>query len=229
MPLEILYRIIVSLLLLIGGLIIASQIENYVSHPLLVLIAIIVLLSMAWVALKLLPTHWAIRSAEWQLMELVHRVETGTDSRTRKAEEKLNLFTRLAHETQQVYVGPAQAGGHLRVGDLPKAPFRQENLMLLSSQDNEMEKVSKRKTIVRLNAALLREILYGTPDTYKTRVDKLTQAERDTVMANIEALAKKDSHLVWFAAKVFRHPGSRIRWHPKSLKGRKALEFLTHV
>lgn len=162
-------------------------------------------------------------------MELVYRVETGTDSRTRKGEEKLALFTQLARETQQVYVGPAQAGGHQRVGDLPKAPFRHENLMLLNSQDSEMDKVSKRKGIVRLNAALLREVLYGTTAGYKNRIAKLSQSEREMVMSNIEALAKLNPTVVWYAAKLFRHPGKTICWAPKSLTGRQALEFLTRV
>jgi hypothetical protein len=229
MTLRILYTIILFLLISIFSLVIATHIDNYVSNPLLVLLGFIVIASIAWCFVKLLPTHWLIRSAEWQLMELVHRVETGTDSRTRKGDEKLALFTQLARETQQVYVGPAQAGGHQRVGDLPKAPFRHENLMLLNSQDSEMDKVSKRKGIVRLNAALLREILYGTRDGYKSRIAKLSQTERETVMANIEALAKIDSTVVWYAAKLFRHPGKTICWAPKSLTGRQALDFLTRV
>lgn len=229
MVLRLLYTVILFLLIVIVSLLIATQIDNYFANPMLVLIGFIVLTSIVWLVVKLLPTHWLIRSAEWQLMELVYRVETGTDSRTRKGEEKLNLFTQLARETQEVYVGPARAGGHVRVGDLPKAPFRQENLMLLHSQDSEMEKVSKRKSIVRRNAALLREVLYGTTAGYKSRIAKLSQAERETVMANIEALAKLNPTVVWYAAKLFRHPSSTVCWSAKSLKGRKALEFLTRV
>ncbi len=227
--LKITYAFATLLAMVIGGIVVATQVENYVANPIPALIGAIILLSIAWLVLKLLPTHWLIRSAEWQLMELVYRVETGMDSRTRKGEEKLNLFTRLAHETQQVYTAPAQAGGHRLVGDLPNAPFRQENLLLINSQDTEMEKLSKRKALVRLNAALLREILYGTTAGYKNRIAKLPQAERENVMANIESLAKQNTTTVWLAAKMFRHPGSTIRWSPKSLKGRKALDFLTRV
>lgn len=162
-------------------------------------------------------------------MELVHRVETGVDSRTRKAEEKLNLFSRLAQETQEVYTGPARAGGHRLVGDLPQAPFRKENLLLINSQDNEMEKVSKRKTRLRLNAALLREVLYGTQSGFKSRVGKLSPAERETVMATIESLAKEDPSIVWAASKLFRHPSKIICWTPKSLEGKKALDYLCRV
>ena len=227
--LKIAYQVIFILAMTIVGLVVAANIDANFANPLPVLIIAIIVLSILWVVVKLLPTHWLIRSAEWQLMELVYRVETGTDSRTRKGEEKLDLFTRLAHESQQVYVGPAQAGGHLRVGDLPKAPFRQENLLLINSQDSEMEKLSKRKALVRLNAALLREILYGTEAGYKSRIAKLSQAERENVMANIESLAKRNAAAVWFAAKLFRHPGKTIRWAPKSLTGRQALEYLTRV
>jgi hypothetical protein len=47
-------------------------------------------------------------------------------------------------------------------------------------------------------------------------------------MANIESLAKQNPTFVWFAAKVFGHPSSTIRWAPKALQGRQALDFLTH-
>ncbi len=215
--------------ILIGAVVAATQVDSLFSYPVISLVAIIIILSIALALVKLWPIHWLIRSAEWELMELVHRVETGTDSRTRKGEEKLDLFTRLAHETQQVYIGPAQAGGHRLVGDLPQAPFRKENLLLINSQDSEMEKVAKRKSRLRLNAALLREVLYGTASGYKSRSIKLSSAERDTVMATIESLSRENTSLVWMAAKLFRHPSKTILWAPKSLQGRQALDYLCRV
>lgn len=221
-------QLLLALTILLAAVVFGMKVDEYLAYPVITTAIILVVLCVLWAIVKLLPIHWLIRSAEWQLMEIVHRVATGTDSRTRKGEEKLKLFTQLAHETQQIYTGPAQAGGHRFVGDLPKAPFRQENLMLLNSQDSEMDKVSKRKAIVRLNAALLREVLYGTTAGYKSRVAKLTQAERETVMANIESLAKQNPAVVYWSGKLFRHPSSTIRWDAKGLKGRKALDFLTH-
>ncbi len=222
-------KIVVAFGILTAAIVIATQVENIFVYPVVSLVAILIVLSLALALVKLWPIHWLIRSAEWELMELVHRVETGTDSRTRKGEEKLDLFTRLAHETQQIYTGPAQAGGHLRVGDLPKAPFRNENLLLINSQDSEMEKLSKRKGRVRLNSALLREVLYGTTSGFKSRMAKLSAAERETVMATIESLSKENPSVVWAAAKLFRHPGKVICWTPKSLQGRAALDYLCRV
>jgi hypothetical protein len=215
--------------ILIAAVVVSTQVDSYLAYPVFSLIAIAIILSIALALVKLWPIHWLIRSAEWELMELVHRVETGVDSRQRKGEEKLDLFSRLARETQQVYTGPAQAGGHRLVGDLPQAPFRKENLLLINSQDSEMEKVSKRKTRLRLNAALLREILYGTASGYKSRSIKLTSAERETVMATIESLSRENPSLVWMAAKLFRHPSKIVFWAPKSLQGRQALDYLCHV
>ena len=222
-------KIFAGIGLLVGAVIIAIKIGSFVAYPVITLVAIIAILSIILALVKTWPIHRLIRSAEWELMELVHRVEAGTDSRTRKSEEKLDLFTRLAKETQQVYTGPAQAGGHLVVGDLPKIPFRKENLMLINSQDSEMEKVSKRKTRLRLNAALLRELLYGTRSGYKSRLAKLSAAERETVMATIESLSKENSSLVWVTSRVFGHPSKTIVWANQSLEGTRALDYLSRV
>ncbi len=222
-------KIIVGVGIIAAAVFVASQMDNFFVYPVISLIGIIILLSLALALVKLWPIHWLIRSAEWEFMELVHRVETGVDSRTRKSDEKLDLFSRLAQETQQVYTGPAKAGGHRFVGDLPQAPFRKENLLLLNSQDTEMDKLSKRKTRLRLNAALLREILYGTKSGYDSRIRKLSPAERETVMATIESLSKENPSIVWATAKMFGHPGKIICWTPKSLQGRAALDYLSRV
>lgn len=222
-------KIFAGIGILAGSVVLATQVDNFFAYPVISLVAIVIVLSLVLALVKLWPIHWLIRSAEWEFMELVYRVETGTDSRTRKGEEKLDLFTRLAHETQQIYTGPAQAGGHLRVGDLPKAPFRHENLLLINSQDSEMDKVSKRKARVRLNAALLREVLYGTTSGYKSRMSKLSAAERETVMATIESLSKENPSIVWATAKLFGHPSKVICWSPKSMQGRTALDYLSRV
>ena len=222
-------KIFAGIGILIGAGVIAMNVDSIFTYPVYSLLAIVLILSIALALIKLWPIHWLIRSAEWELMELVHRVETGVDSRIRKADENLDLFGRLAQQTQQVYTGPAQAGGHRFVGDLPQAPFRKENLLLINSQDNEMEKVSKRKTRLRLNAALLREVLYGTPNGFKSRMGKLSPAERETVMATIESLSREDPSIVWAASKLFGHPSKIICWTPKSLQGRAALNYLCRV
>ncbi len=80
-----------------------------------------------------------------------------------------------------------------------------------------MEKVSKRKARVRLNAALLREVLYGTTSGFKSRMAKLSAAERETVMATIESLSKENLSTVWATAKLFGHPSKVICWTPKAL------------
>jgi len=213
---------------IVAPVMVAKTLET-LAYPFASLIAVIAVLSLLWAFVKVYPTHRLIRSAEWELMELVHRVEVGADSRKGKAEEKISYFSRLAKETQEVYTGPAKAGGHRWVGDLPKAPFRNENLLLMNSQDNEMEKFSKRKVRVRLNAALLRELLYGTKWGWETRMRKLTAAEKANVMATIESLGKVDGTLIWFTSRLYGHPSKIIRWEPKKLQGKKALDYLSHV
>lgn len=222
-------KIIVGLGILVAAIVLALKVGDLFAYPVMSLVATVVVLSLLWAFVKVYPTHRLIRSAEWELMELVHRVEVGTDSRKGKAEEKINYFSRLAKETQEVYTGPAQAGGHRRVGDLPKAPFRNENLLLLNSQDTEMEKFSKRKVKVRLNAALLRELLYGTKWGWETRMKKMSAADKENVMATIESLGKVDGTLIWFTSRLYRHPSKVIRWEPKKLQAKKALDYLSHV
>lgn len=223
------FKIILGLGILVAAIVLSLKVGEILAYPVGSLFATVAVLSLLWAFVKVYPTHRLIRSAEWELMELVHRVEVGTDSRKGKAEEKISYFSRLAKETQGVYTGPAQAGGHRWVGDLPNAPFRNENLLLLNSQDNEMEKFSKRKVKVRLNAALLRELLYGTRWGWETRMKKLTAAEKANVMATIESLGKVDGTLIWFTSRLYRHPSKVIRWEPKKLQGKKALDYLSHV
>lgn len=229
MPFQIYSRIIVSLGFVVLAVFLALQMGAHLVYPILTMSLILVGLIAAFFLLKFSRIHWLIRSAEWELMEQVSRVETGTDSRTRKAEEKIDYFSRLAEQTTNVYARPAQAGGHLVVGNLPKAPFRNENLRLLDSQHEEMEKVSKRKARVRLNAALLRELLYGTTESYTSRINKLSASDRANIMATIETLSKVNPSLVWATAKTFGHPSKLICWNPKDLTGRKALDYLCRV
>jgi hypothetical protein len=220
----------VLLLLIIIAIVVRIMSGLVVITPVFLLLVAIIVGAVALLArVKLLKIHWLIRSAEWELMEMVTRSASGTASRVKKQEEKFEYFSRLAKETTNVYAAPAQAGGHVKVGRLPAPPFAQENIKLLDSQDAEMEKVSKRKAKVRLNAALLREMLHGAGHGsvgYAARTTKLTADERALVMGTVEALSKVDSNLVWAAAKMFSHPSKTVEWAPLELRGRKALDYL---
>jgi len=226
------YAIAIPVLLLLIVLAIVVRVMSglVVITPVFILLVALAAGAAALLArVKLLKIHWLIRSAEWELMEMVTRTASGTASRVKKQEEKFEYFARLAKETTNVYAAPAQAGGHLKVGRLPAPPFAQENMKLLDSQDAEMEKVSKRKAKVRLNAALLREMLHGAGHGgvgFQARTVKLTGEERALVMGTVEALSKADPNLVWAAAKMFGHPSKTVAWSPLELTGRKALDHL---
>lgn len=194
----------------------------------IILIACIVVLFALLFLTSLLRTHWLIRSAERELMDMTHRIETAEASRLKKLEEKTALFSKLISETLPLYSAPTSAGGdQLLVGELGHTPFNQEILRVLDSQEREMEKLSKRKGIVRLNAALLRELLCGTG--YRAREAKLTFEEREKVMGTITQLGKAGTATIWLSAAIFKHPGTYITWAPKQLSGKDALDHLCHV
>lgn len=227
-----LYGLVLTALAALNALSIVVRIQEgfpVISLTFIMLVAALVVLSGLLARLKLLRVHWLIRSAEWELMELVRRVESGTESRVRKQDEKAEYFSRLAKETANVYAAPAQAGGHRRVGDLPQAPFGGETMELINKQHAEMEKVSKRKARVRLNAALLRELLNGGASGFvgfKSRAVKFTAEERALVMGTVETLSRADPAMVWITATVFRHPSKNVTWTPLKLRGRGALDHL---
>lgn len=204
--------------------------NSAISPDMLLILAIagVVVLFLFLFWMSLLQTHWLIRAAERELMDLVHRIENAEASRLKKVEEKTALFSKLVSETLPIYSAPASGGGdQLLVGELGHNPFHQEIKQVLDLHEREMQKLAKRKATVRLNAALLRELLYGTG--YRARETKLADDERDKLMGTIAQLGKVGTGTVWMSAALFGHPGSHIAWPPARLTGKQALDHLCHV
>ncbi len=90
-------KIFAGIGILAGSVVLSTQVDNFLAYPVISLVAIVIVLSLALALVKLWSIHWLIRSAEWEFMELVCRVETGTDSRTRKKGKKSSTSSRGLH------------------------------------------------------------------------------------------------------------------------------------
>lgn len=131
-----------------------------------------------------------LRSAELELMEKYGRWKK-SDGGDGRIEKSASLFERLAEPTIRINDRPVQSAMIANTHP-PVHIFQEQTTKILDKRESETDKATSRKNAVRLNASLLRLVLFGSREVAAEKLRTLSQTERAQVTASLVILIKEE-------------------------------------
>lgn len=131
-----------------------------------------------------------LRSAELELMEKYGRWKK-SDGGDGRIEKTTTLFERLAEPTIRINDRPVQSAIIANTHP-PVHIFQEQTTKILDKRESETDKASSRKNAVRLNASLLRLVLFGSREVASEKLRTLSPTERAQVTASLVILIKEE-------------------------------------
>lgn len=163
--------------------------------PFLLIAAVIVLAVPAFFygskgGLSLYRLRRYLRSAEMEVMEKYGRWKK-SDGGDGRIEKTATLFERLSRPTIEINDRPVQSA-IIANTHAPVHIFQDQTTKILDKRESETDKATSRKNAVRLNASLLRLVLFGSREVAAEKLRTLSPTERAQVTASLVILIKEE-------------------------------------
>jgi hypothetical protein len=171
--------------------------------------------------------HYYLKSAEFELMEKYGRWRN-SDGGDTKVQKNLKLFEDLTQPTIKVNDNKLQSAV-IGINHQPVDIFGAQAKAVYDTRVAETDKAAARKNAVRLNASILRLVLFGSRYIAQEKVRLLSAKEREQLTASIILLVKS-SHLttttnLFLVKQMFHYPAAiRFQTAEGEVSGLTALE-----
>lgn len=132
--------------------------------------------------------HRHLRSAEFELMEKYARWRN-SDGGANKVRGNLELFEELTKPTIKINDQKIQSA-MIGITHPPVHIFEKQADAVYQSRIAETDKASTRKNAVRLNASILRLVLFGSREVAQQKVQSLKASDREQLTTSLAILAE---------------------------------------
>jgi len=208
-----LYMLILVLVVIIDYIVITGGQNTAASHVNLsvVLLGIALVVPALFglrIAYPVYELHRHLKSAEFELMEKYARWRN-SDGGENKVRGNLQLFEELTKPTIKINDQKIQSA-MIGITHPPVHIFKEQADAVYQSRVKETDKATARKNAVRLNASLLRLVLFGSREIAQQKVQTLKPSDRDYLNTSIAILAE-NRHLttsvnLMLVKMIWHHP-----------------------
>ncbi len=174
-----------------------------------------------------LELHRHLSSAEFELMEKYARWRN-SDGGANKVRGNLELFEELTKPTIKINDQKIQSA-MIGITHPPVHIFEKQADAVYQSRITETDKASTRKNAVRLNASILRLVLFGSREVAQQKVQSLKVSDREQLTTSLTLLAESrqlTTTLNLMLVKMIWHHPANITFDSSGtiLTGQAALE-----
>lgn len=166
-----------------------------VGSPLQIAVIVFSGACLLWLIISKIHSVWALhfylKSAEFELMEKYGRWRN-SDGGDAKVQKNLKLFEDLTQPTIKVNDNKLQSA-MIGINHQPVDIFGAQAKAVYDTRVSETDKAAARKNAVRLNASLLRLVLFGSRRIAQEKMRLLNAKEREQLTASIIILVESNN------------------------------------